>query len=146
MIERIDYSKLNPNAFESIETINKHINSIDEQLRALIELRVSQINGCPYCLEMHSNQARELGESQQRLDCLLAWRESTPLYSKKERAALEWAEAVTNVKESHIPGETYNTIKTHFSEQEIVDLTLIITYINTWNRIAIGFRDIPDPE
>jgi AhpD family alkylhydroperoxidase len=146
MIKRIDYGKVNPEAINRLESINKHVGSINKKLRALIELRVSHINGCPYCLELHANQARDLGEKQQRLDCLSAWREASQLFSVKERAALAWAEAVTNVKDSRVQEKTYNKIKTQFSDKEIVDLTWIVTYINIWNRIAIGFRDIPDSQ
>lgn len=145
MINRIDYSKTNPKAVETLGSLDKHFNSIDKKLKSLVELRVSQINGCPYCLDLHANQARQAGENQQRLDCLSAWNESI-LFTDKECAALDWAETVTKIGMTHAPKAKYNTLKTYFSEQQIVDLTWIISTTNTWNRIAISFREVPDPQ
>ena len=114
----------------------------DAKLRALVELRVSQINGCAFCLDMHTTEARHLGESQQRLDCVAAWREA-PFFTERERAALAWAEALTRVAETRAPDEIYNEVKKHFSERELVDLTAAIGMINLWNRMSVGFRSEP---
>lgn len=145
MINRIDYRKVNPKAVKTLGLVNEHLSSIDKKLRALIELRVSQINGCAYCLDLHSKQAREAGERQQRLDCLSAWNECT-LFTDQECAALDWAEAVTSVGETHAPEEKFETLKLYFSDQQIVDLTLIISLMNSWNRLSISFRKIPNPQ
>lgn len=145
MINRINYSEVNPEAVKGLGSINEHLYSIEKKLKALVELRVSQINGCPYCLELHANQARKAGETQQRLDCLSAWDESS-LFTDKECAALDWAEAVTNIGDTHAPKEKYELLKTHFSNQQIVDLTWVISITNSWNRVAMSFREIPDSQ
>lgn len=113
--------------------------SIEKSLNELISLRVSQINGCAFCLDMHSKDLRAAGETEQRLYMLDAWRE-TPLYTDRERAALAWAEAVTIVTEGHIPDEVYEEAKKQFNEQELIDLTFAIVTINSWNRLNIAFR------
>jgi AhpD family alkylhydroperoxidase len=105
-------------------------------------MRASQINGCAYCLDMHSKDARAAGETEQRLYALNAWRE-TPFYTDRERAALEWTEALTLVTEGHVPGEVYESVRTQFSEKELVDLTAAVVTINAWNRIAISLRAVP---
>jgi AhpD family alkylhydroperoxidase len=109
--------------------------TIDHKLAHLIEFRVSQINGCAYCLDMHWKDAVSQGESEQRLYGLSAWRES-PYYSARERAALAWAEAVTKV---HVPDEVYTEAESHFTDEELIDLTMIVTSINTWNRLNLAF-------
>jgi AhpD family alkylhydroperoxidase len=115
---------------------------IDPKLLHLIKLRASQINGCAYCIDMHSKDARAAGETEQRLYELNAWRE-TPFYSERERAALEWTEALTLISETHAPDDVFERVSAHFSEKEIVDLTYAIASINTWNRIAIALRAVP---
>jgi AhpD family alkylhydroperoxidase len=105
-------------------------------------MRASQINGCAYCLDMHSIDARAEGETEQRLYTLNAWAE-TPFFSDRERAALAWTEAATNVSETHVPDEVFGEVKKHFSEKEIVDLTLAVAMINLWNRVAISLRSVP---
>jgi len=144
MKSRVAYQRVAPDALKSVGAITQYLDtcSIDHKLRALIDLRVSQMNGCAYCCDMHSNQARAAGERQQRLDCLPAWRETT-FYDDRERAALAWAESVTKVAETGIPDEPFEELKKHFSEKEIVDLTIIVAMINTWNRISIAFRNSP---
>jgi len=144
MSTRINHHQVNMAAVQSLAGIYQHVTSIDPKLRALVELRVSQINGCAFCVDMHSTQARAEGETQQRLDCLVAWRES-PFYTDRERAAFAWAEAVTRIAETHAPDEAYTPLLEHFSEKEIVDLTLIISVMNTWNRLAISLRKEPAP-
>ena len=113
--------------------------SIEKPLLHLIKYRVSQINGCAYCLDMHSKDLRAIGESEQRLYVLDAWREA-PFYTARERAALAWAESLTKVTEGHVPDEVYEIARKEFSEEELVDLTLAVTTINSWNRLSIAFR------
>src|SRR5262249_11694892 len=100
------------------------------------------INGCAYCVDMHSSDARKAGESERRLATVVAWRE-TPFFSDRERAALEWTESLTNVAQNHVPDETWNQVKPHFTPEELVDLTLLVNAINAWNRFAIAFRLMP---
>src|SRR5262249_49751008 len=111
----------------------------DPALIELVKTRASQINGCAYCIHMHTRDARAHGETEERLFLLDAWRESS-LYSDKERAALAWTEALTLISETHAPDDVYEELKAQFSEVEVVNLTVLIGQINTWNRIAIGFR------
>ena len=106
-----------------------------------MKTRASQINGCAFCIHMHTREARGRGETEERLYLLDAWRES-PLYSERERAALAWTEAITLIHETHAPDEVYEEVRRHFSEQELVDLTLAIATINVWNRMAISFRSV----
>jgi len=108
----------------------------------MMELRVSQINGCAYCVDLHSKQLRKEGETEQRIDCLSVWDEVT-FYTDRERAALEWAEAVTRVEATRVPDDVYERVSEHFSEKELVDLTLVAANMNFWNRIAISFRRQP---
>ena len=112
--------------------------SIETKLQHLLEFRVSQINGCAYCLDMHSKDLRSEGETEQRLYVLDAWRES-PFYSDRERAALAWAEAVTTL-DGQVPDEVFETAKKEFNEQELIDLTMVVVTINSWNRLNIAFR------
>ncbi|MBN9065218.1 MAG: carboxymuconolactone decarboxylase family protein [Rhizobiaceae bacterium] len=112
---------------------------IDPTLRELVKIRASQINGCAICLHMHANTARANGETEERLLMLDAWRNS-PLYSERERAALGWTEALTRVAETHAPDDAYDALRTQFSEEEQVDLTLLIGAINSFNRLGVGFR------
>ena len=115
---------------------------LEHSLIELVKLRTSQINGCAYCLDMHSKDARALGETEQRIYALNAWRE-TPFYTDRERAALEWAEAVTRVSVDHVPDRVYDAVAPHFSEPELVALTFAVVAINSWNRLAISFRAVP---
>jgi len=139
---RANYFHLNRPALDALTAVNTHLTSIEPKLRVLIQLRVSQINGCVYCVNLHSGEARELGETQQRLDCLCVWHESK-LFDERERAALQWAEALTDVSHTHAPDSAYDALSPHFAENQIVDLTLITATINAWNRIAIGHRAQP---
>lgn len=144
MSRRIAYFQVATDGVKTLQGMDAYFKAtnIEPRLRALVELRTSQINGCSYCCDMHSRQAREHGETQQRLDCLPAWRE-TSFFDDRERAALAWAESVTLVSETHIPDDVYEVAHRHFSEKDLVDLTLIIAVMNAWNRIAIGFRQGP---
>ena len=114
---------------------------LESSLLNLVRMRASQINGCAYCLDMHSKDARAEGESEQRLYALDAWRE-TPFFNERERAALSWTEAVTLISKDHVPDEVYQVVRARFSEQEIVDLTLAVAAINSWNRFAIASRAV----
>ena len=114
---------------------------LERSLIELVKTRASQINGCAYCINMHTSDARKHGETEARLYLLDAWREA-PVYSDRERAALAWTEAVTLVSESHVPDDVYDELRDHFSEAETVNLTMLVATINAWNRIAIGFRAV----
>jgi len=114
---------------------------LDKRLFELVKIRASQINGCAYCLDMHTKDARAAGESEQRIYALSAWRE-TPFFNDRERAALEWTEAVTLVGETHVPDELYARVSTQFTEDELVALTFGVVVINSWNRLAISFRPV----
>jgi AhpD family alkylhydroperoxidase len=115
---------------------------LEPSLIGLVKMRASQINGCAFCLDMHSHDARRDGETEQRLYLLDAWRE-VPFYSPRERAALAWTEALTRIAETHAPDEDYAELRRRFSEREVVDLTTLIGLINLWNRVSIGFRSQP---
>ncbi len=138
---RLDYLAAAPQAIQALSSAGKylHADKFDPKIKALVELRVSQINGCAYCLSVHTQEARALGETQQRLDCLSAWRE-TEFYTEREQAALAWAESLTLIAEKHAPQDIYDAAARHFPGQELVDLTLVIVNMNAWNRIAIGFH------
>ena len=112
---------------------------LERPLFELVKIRASQINGCAYCLDMHTKEARLAGETEQRIYALSAWRE-TPFFSERERAALEWTETVTRVAESHVPDEIYERVSRHFAEEELVALTFAVVVINSWNRLSISFR------
>jgi AhpD family alkylhydroperoxidase len=144
MTKRIDYARVAPDAVKALAATRPYIaaTAIEPRLRALVELRVSQINGCAYCVDMHSQEARHAGETQQRLDCLPVWRE-TPLFDDRERAALGWAESVTLVSQTGVPDAAFEEVRRQFSERDAVDLTLIVATMNAWNRIAISFRQGP---
>jgi len=144
MEPRIDYGKAAPDtvaAMRALETCVRR-SGLDSALLELVKTRVSQINGCAYCLDMHTKDARARGEGEQRLYGLAAWQE-TPFYSERERAALKWAEAVTLVSDGHVADDVYESVRRHFSDKELVDLTLAIIAINGWNRLAIAFRTVP---
>jgi AhpD family alkylhydroperoxidase len=113
---------------------------LEESLLNLVDLRASQINGCAYCLDMHTKDARAAGESEQRLSLLPAWREARSFYSEREQAALEWTEAVTLVAEDHVPDDIYERVRPHFTDEELANLTLAIATINSWNRLNVAFR------
>jgi AhpD family alkylhydroperoxidase len=114
---------------------------LEESLMELVKIRASQINGCAFCLHMHTREARARGETEERLYLLDAWRES-PLYSERERAALAWTEALTLVSETHAPDHVYQALQAQFTEEEQVKLTLLIVAINGWNRVQVGFRGV----
>ncbi len=144
MSERIRYGKAFPDGVHALLGVGKAINAsgLDEKLLHLIFTRASQLNGCAYCIDMHTKDARALGETEQRLYGLNAWRE-TSYYTSKERAALAWTEAITNIQQGHAPEAVYQEAHREFGDADLAKLTWAIAYINMWNRIAIGFRDEP---
>lgn len=141
MEQRINYYEKGAGAMKAMMNLEIYLakSSIEKQLLHLIKFRVSQINGCAYCLDMHSKDLRAGGETEQRLYCLEAWRETT-FYTDRERAALAWAESLTLITDGHAPDAVYEQVKEQFDEQEVIDLTMAITTINAWNRISIAFR------
>lgn len=144
MQPRFEYAKVAPRAYKAMLDLEKYLADcgLELSLLDLIKTRASQINGCAYCIDMHTKDARARGESEQRLYALSAWRE-TPFYTERERAALLWAEAVTLIANEHVSDEVYEQVRQHFSEQELANLTLAIVAINGWNRIAISSRFVP---
>jgi AhpD family alkylhydroperoxidase len=144
MKARIDLMHVNPGVVQAMLGLERQIRKagFDHRLLDLVRMRASQINGCAYCLDMHSKDARAGGEIEQRLYGLDAWRE-TPYYSARERAALEWTEAITLVANSHAPDEVYERVREQFAEDELVHLTLAIVAINGWNRLNIAARTVP---
>jgi AhpD family alkylhydroperoxidase len=144
MEARIDARRYAQDAQKAMLALETYIADcgLEHGLLHLMKMRASQINGCAYCIDMHSKDARALGETEQRLYELDAWRE-TPFYTDRERAALTWTEAVTLVSETHVPDAAYEEVRRHFNEKEIVDLTFVVTTINAWNRLAISLRAVP---
>jgi AhpD family alkylhydroperoxidase len=147
MQQRIDVTKVNLAAYKAVAALQTYVDQagLDAKLRELIKIRASQINGCAYCLAMHTRDARKLGESDERIHLLDAWREA-PIFTARERAALAWTEALTLVAQTHVPDDVYAEVRKQFSEKEIVDLTAAVAAINTWNRIAISLRATPQVE
>lgn len=141
MAERLNYAKAFPEGVHLLREMERAIRAsgLEPGLLELVKMRASQMNGCAFCLDMHSKDARAAGETEQRLYLLPAWRE-TEFYTARERAALAWTEAITNIQDGHVEDEVYEAARREFSEAELVRLTLAITQINTWNRISIGFR------
>ncbi len=139
--QRIDYASVAPSAHEAVLGLERYLarERFDRKLLHLVKYRASLLNGCAHCLEMHAKDALAEGEDPVRIYTLAAW-EETPLFTPKERAALRWTEAVTLVHEGHVPDEVYDDVRKHFSEKELVDLTMAIIAINAWNRLAIPFR------
>lgn len=144
MQPRFSYPKTAPGAYKAMLGLEHYLNEcgLEEPLLDLIKLRASQVNGCAYCLDMHWKDLRALGEDEQRLYSLDAWRES-PYYTQRERAALEWTEAVTLITNGHVPDSVYENVRRQFNEKEISDLTLAVAAINAWNRLAISSRTVP---
>lgn len=144
MNQRFHFGTASPGAYKAMIGLEQHLHAcgLEERLIHLIKLRASQINGCAYCIDMHWKDLRATGESEQRLYMLDAWQES-PFYTARERAALEWTEALTRITEGHIPDEVYERVKPHFTEQELADLSVAITTINAWNRLMVAARTVP---
>lgn len=145
MEPRLNFYKAAPEAVNAMRGLERYINQcagLEPSLRELIKTRASQINGCAYCIDMHTKDARAAGETEQRLYALSAWRE-TPFFSERERAALEWTEATTLIADGPVPDDVYLRVRQHFGETDLVNLTLAIVAINGWNRLAIAFRSVP---
>jgi AhpD family alkylhydroperoxidase len=144
MTTRLDFLKSNPADIKALMGVEEQISkgSLDEILKDLVRLRASQINGCAFCLDMHSADARKAGETERRLSTVSAWRE-TPFFTERERAALEWTEALTLVAQSHVPDSVWEAVRPHFDDKELIELTLLVTSINSWNRFSVAFRKMP---
>ena len=144
MNQRLDFYKASPEAIKAMVGLEQRIgkSSLEKSLVELVRLRASQINGCAYCVDLHSADARKAGESERRLATLSVWRE-TPFFTDRERAALEWTESLTLIADNHVPDAVWAAAQPHFSEEELVDLTLLVIAINGWNRLAISFRKLP---
>ncbi len=144
MYESINFIKISPGGMSILRQLEGYIKQcgLEPSLVELVRLRTSQINGCAYCIDMHTKDAREAGESEQRLYGLSAWRISS-FYSERERAALAWTEAVTKISEAHITDEIYQQVRQQFDDKELVDLTFVVIAINSWNRLAIPFHTPP---
>ena len=143
MKNRINAARVAPELLQAMVGLEERVAQagLEPKLRHLVKIRASQINGCAYCVHMHSRDARAEGESEERLYLLSAWRES-PLYSEQERAALAWTDAVTKIAETGAPDVDYEALRTQFSEKEAAALTFLISTINAWNRLAVSFRNI----
>lgn len=144
METRLDYASLIPDGYRALSQVSASVKrcGLESGLLHLIDLRVSQINGCAYCVDLHSADALREGDTEQRVHSVVVWHES-PFYSDRERAAFAWAEAVTLVSQTHVPDEAYTEARRQFSEKELSDLTLVIATMNAWNRMAISFRKLP---
>jgi AhpD family alkylhydroperoxidase len=144
MTPRMNFMQAAPDTVKALMALEAQIqgSGLEQSLIELVKTRASQINGCAYCINMHTSDARKHGETEQRLYLLNAWREA-PVYSERERAALAWTEAVTLIADTHAPDDLYADMRKHFSETETVNLTMLIATINAWNRLAISFRSVP---
>jgi AhpD family alkylhydroperoxidase len=144
MKPRLNPFKAAPDTIKALTALENQVaaSGLEKSLIELVKTRASQINGCAFCINMHTEDARKNGETEQRLYLLNAWRES-PVYTDRERAALAWTEAVTLISKTHAPDDVYNEVLSQFSEAETVNLTMLIANINAWNRIAISFRSVP---
>ncbi len=144
MQPRLDFYRANPAAIKSMMGLEEHLakSSLEKSLTELVRLRASQINGCAYCVDMHTSDARKGGETDRRLATVVAWRE-TPFFTDRERAALEWTEAFTLIAQDRVPDHVWEAVRPHFTDAEIVDLTLLVSAINSWNRFAIALRKMP---
>jgi AhpD family alkylhydroperoxidase len=144
MEQRLNFYKSGPDAMKAMHGLEQRIenSSLEKTLIELVRLRASQINGCAYCVDLHSGDARKAGEMERRLAAVVVWREA-PFFTDRERAALDWTEALTLVAQTNVPDEVWYRVKPHFTSEELVDLTLLIATINAWNRFAISFRKAP---
>ncbi len=140
---RLEWGKVAPGAAHALLGLESYIRTcgLEPALLELVKIRCSQINGCAYCLDMHTKDARAAGESEQRLYALPAWREA-PFFTQRERAALDWAEALTTIAEDHVPDDVYEHAHRHFTDKELADLALAVVAINGWNRMAVSFRTV----
>jgi AhpD family alkylhydroperoxidase len=141
---RLNYANVAPGVYDAMDALDRYLQDcgLERSLLLLVQLRASQINGCAYCLDMHWKDLRAIGETEQRLYSLDAWRES-PYYTVKERAALAWTEAVTLLADGHVSDAVHEQVRSHLSERELSDLTLAVAAINAWNRLSIAARLVP---
>jgi AhpD family alkylhydroperoxidase len=144
MEPRLNFFKSGPDAMKAMAGLDQQIarSGLEKSLVELVRLRASQLNGCAYCIDVHTADARKAGESERRLATVAVWRE-TPFFNDRERAALEWTESVTLVADTHVPDDVWERAQPHFKPAEFVDLTLLVNTINAWNRFAIAFRKLP---
>jgi AhpD family alkylhydroperoxidase len=144
MKPRIEYAKAAPGTVQAMRALETYVqqSGLERSLLHLIKTRASQINGCAFCLDMHTREAREDGEMEERLYVLSAWRETAD-YTDRERAALAWTEAVTRIADGHVPDDVYEVARQQFTDKELADLTLAVVAINGWNRLSIAFRTLP---
>jgi AhpD family alkylhydroperoxidase len=144
MKPRIEYAKAAPGTVQAMRALETYVqqSGLERSLLHLIKTRASQINGCAFCLDMHTREAREDGETEERLYVLSAWRETAD-YTERERAALAWTEAVTRIADGHVPDGVYELARQQFTDKELADLTLAVVAINGWNRLSIAFRTLP---
>jgi AhpD family alkylhydroperoxidase len=142
--QRLNYAKAAPGVYDAMDVLDRYLQEcgLERPLLLLIQLRASQINGCAYCLDMHWKDLRSIGETEQRLYSLDAWREC-PYYTGRERAGLAWVEAVTSITDGRVPDAVHEQVRSHFSEKELADLTLAAATINAWNRLSISARLVP---
>ena len=141
MKPRIEYAKAAPDGVTAMRGLESYVHGsgLETSLIELVKVRASQVNGCAYCLDMHTKDARAAGEKEQRLYAIAAWHDA-PFFSERERAALAWTEALTQIAETHAPDADYEFLQKHFSAKEVADLTILIGMINLWNRVAVGMR------
>jgi AhpD family alkylhydroperoxidase len=144
MEPRLNLTDVAPDGYRALLGLETYVrrSSLEKSLYELVKIRASQLNGCAYCIDMHTKDARAAGETEQRLYCLSAWREC-PFYTDRERAGLEWAEAVTLVHDGQVPDDVYDRVRPHFTDKELADLNFAVVVINAWNRVAIPFRAVP---
>jgi AhpD family alkylhydroperoxidase len=145
MQSRLDFYKASPSGTCAMMALEKAVSEsgLEKPLMELVRLRASQINGCAFCVDMHVTDARKGGETERRLASVVVWREA-PFFTERERAALEWTEALTLVAQTHVPDAVWESVRPHFTDQELADLTMLVIAINGWNRISVGFRKIPE--
>ena len=144
MTQRLDFYKASPEAIKAMIGLEQRVgkSTLEKPLIELVRLRASQINGCAFCMDMHSTDARKGGENERRLSTLSAWRE-TPFFTDRERAALAWTEALTLISSDHVPDAVWQEVEPHFTAEELTDLSLLVVAINGWNRFSIAFRKTP---
>jgi AhpD family alkylhydroperoxidase len=144
METRLNFFKSGPDAMKAMSGLDQQIarSGLEKSLVELVRLRASQMNGCAYCIDVHTADARKAGEGERRLATVAVWRE-TPFFNERERAALEWTESVTRVADTRVPDDVWERVQPHFTPAELVDLTLLVNTINAWNRFAIAFRMMP---
>jgi AhpD family alkylhydroperoxidase len=142
-MQRLNYAAVSPEGYKAFGAVSQYVaKSVDEKLLHLVYLRVSQINGCAYCVDLHSRDAAKVGEDPRRLYSVITWREA-PFFSAKERAAFAWAESLTLVAQTAAPDADYDAVREHFNDKELADLTYAIALMNAFNRLGVGFRMTP---